>query len=399
MIVRVTGRPTDLFEQDVKWRTDEIRQHVGSRRILVLGGGGSIGSSTVGLISQFKPAALHVIDQNENALTELVRDLRSRREGLQVNDFVALPIDFASPIMRRFIESQAAYDIVLNFAALKHVRSEKDIFSLLQMFDTNLIKPLKCWEWLCRRGAPPQYFSVSTDKAAAPASLMGASKRLMENIMFSAAMSGSPRITSARFANVAFSSGSLLESFGRRFERLQPLVAPRQTYRFFVSLREAGQICTLAAMCGPDRHIVIPRLSPRTDTRRLEDIAVAFIEWKGFDPSIYDDEESARANLARDLARNRYPLLLTDLDTAGEKACEIFVASGEQMIECGMSSLLAVRHLPADERTLSDFIAKIRALTSEPSAGIEKRNLIELVSAVLPEFHHADSDKVLDQRM
>lgn len=399
MMVRVTGRPMDLFEQDLGWHTEEIQGRVAGRRVLVLGGAGSIGSSTVNLLSQFQPAALHVVDQNENALTELVRDLRSRREGLQVQDFLPLPLDFASAVMRRFLNSQPAYDVLLNFAALKHVRSEKDIFSLLQMFDTNLIKPLTCWEWLCERGPAPEYFSVSTDKAAAPASLMGASKRLMEKIMFSHAMAGGPRITSTRFANVAFSNGSLLESFTRRLDRRQPLVAPRETYRFFVSPREAGQICMLAAICGPDRHIVIPRLSPSTDTRRLEDIAVSFLQWKGFEPVVYDDEESARANLNRDLTRNRYPLLLTELDTAGEKACEIFVAKGEKTVEFGMSSLLAVRQTAVDDSAVSNFIAQISALVSDPFAAADKRQIIDLVSTVLPEFHHADSAKALDQRM
>ena len=394
-----TGRSSEMFEDDLRKSSGDIRDRIAGRRILVLGGAGSIGSSTVDMLSQFGPASIHVVDQNENALAELVRDLRSRPGGLQVADFQTLPIDCGSSVMNRFIASQAPYDVVLNFAALKHVRSEKDICSLLQMFDTNVLKPMKVWAWTQQRGPAPQYFSVSTDKAADPANLMGASKQLMERAMFSSSLAAAPRVTSSRFANVAFSSGSLLESFLRRLEKRQPLVSPRNTHRFFISLREAGQICLLAAVSGPDHHIVIPRLEAETDTRQLSEIAIAFLQWKGLEPEIYEDEEAARANVGRELLRNRYPLLLTELDTAGEKDSEIFVGRGEEAVEYGMASLLAVKPLPIDEGELFDFLKDIESLITDPHAAADKSRIVDLVSRVVPQFRHFASDKHLDQRM
>jgi FlaA1/EpsC-like NDP-sugar epimerase len=303
--------------------------------------------------------------------------------------------------MRRFLKDERPYDWVFNFAALKHVRSEKDISSVLQMFDTNLLKPLQCWRWVVEMGAPPSYFSVSTDKAADPVNLMGASKRLMEHMMFcpEGPMAAAKRATSSRFANVAFSNGSLLESFIRRFEKLQPLACPRDTNRFFISLREAGQICLLAAGCGPDRHIVVPRFEPQADARLIDKIAVAFLRYKGLEPQIYHDEQTARDSVRQDLLRNRYPLLLTDLDTQGEKSCEIFAGPAEELVEFGMKTVLGVRYRSVSSKLLAEFIREVATLIESPSTNLDKNHIIEMVSRVIPEFHHAESLQTLDQRM
>jgi FlaA1/EpsC-like NDP-sugar epimerase len=396
-----TGRSDDLFAEDLRCQSDKIRGQLEGRRILVLGGAGSIGASTVSLLADFDPACLHVVDHNENALAELVRDLRSRNGGLRVRDFRAVPIDFGSPIMLRFLKTEQPYDWLFNFAALKHVRSDKDVCSLLQMFDTNLLKPLACWRWLEDTSSTPNYFSVSTDKAAEPANLMGASKRLMEHVMFceQGLMSSAKRATSSRFANVAFSNGSLLESFVRRFEKRQPLAAPRNTSRYFISQREAGQICVLAATCGPHRHIMIPSLNPREDTKLLDEIAVAFLRQKGLEPQIYQQEETARASVSRDLVSNRYPLLLTDLDTEGEKSSETFADQEEEIVEIGMSRILAVRYRPVPAELLHNFLNVIRDFVSAPDQPVDKRSIIEAVAKVIPEFNYLQRPLTLDQRM
>jgi len=396
-----TGRFSSLFQKDWISRLHEVREKANCQRVLILGGAGSIGSSTVSVLSQFDLACLHVVDHNENALVELVRNLRSRPEALQIKDFRALPIDFGSPVMRRHLKIERAYDLIFNFAALKHVRSEKDICSILQMFDTNLVKPLKCWHWLQEVGSDASYFSVSTDKAAEPVNLMGASKRIMEHLMFceKGPMSSARRVTSSRFANVAFSNGSLLESFIQRFEKRQPIAAPVDTRRFFISLTEAGQICVLAAFCGPDRHVMIPRLNPRDDARKLEEIAASFLRSRGVEPRIYREEQAARNNVASDRLENRYPLLLTPLDTEGEKTCERFIGQDEEAVECDMSSILAVRYRPVAPEALADFIGFVESLVSNSNSVVDKRDIVAAVSRVVPEFNHLERRQNLDQRM
>ena len=397
----VTQRKEGLFREDVERRRAEITERIGGRRLLVIGGAGSIGSATVHALSEYPVAALHVIDQSENNLAELVRDLRSRRDGLTVADFRTLPLDFGSPLMQRFLREEEPYEYVLNFAAVKHVRSEKDSCSLLHMLDTNLVKLARLLGWLQEKGSTESYFCVSTDKAANPVNLMGASKRLMEHVIFSAdvAPDFDARVSSARFANVAFSDGSLLQSFLKRLEKRQPLAAPEQTRRFFISLREAGQICLLAAVCAPDRHLLIPRLDPAADLRELEAIAVAVLRHRGFDPRIYRDEEEARSNVESDVAAGCYPLLLTPLDTSGEKPYEEFVGDGEQSVEIGMLNLLGVPYRPAMQGKLLPTLAEIEKLVSQPGTPATKQQIVDTMSSVIAELRHVETGKSLDGRM
>jgi FlaA1/EpsC-like NDP-sugar epimerase len=392
-----TGRPSDLFEQDWRTRRSEIEAAISGRRLLVIGGAGSIGSATVKLIADFRPQALHVVDQNENNLAELVRDLRSREEGLDVRDFRTIPIDFGSPVMRRFVASESSYDLILNFAAIKHVRSEKDTCSVLQMLDTNVVKPARFLQWMRDRGADSAYFSISTDKAANPVNLMGASKRLMEHVLF-ADGHGSRRMSS-RFANVAFSDGSLLASFIKRLEKRQPIACPEETRRFFISMREAGEICVLAAACAPNRSIAIPRMDSEKDLRTLDQIAAMFLSLQGFEPRIYRDEQQARMKMGDDLRSGYYPLLLTALDTAGEKPYEEFVGDGEEGDEFGMSNLLAVRYAPVPADSVAKFVDEMEKLVADPNCNIEKRDLVRMMGVVVPELRHNEQRTHLDQRM
>lgn len=396
-----TGRDFDLFGPDIAARCDEIAGCVEGKRFLLIGGAGSIGSATLRVLLAFAPAAVHVVDQNENNLAELVRDLRSGPRGLSVPDFRCLPLDFGSPIMHRFLMAQPPYDGILNFAAIKHVRSEKDVCSILQMLDTNVLKTARLLRWLDGPLAPARFFCVSTDKAANPVNLMGASKRLMEDVIFSSKWETppGPRITSARFANVAFSEGSLLQSFQRRLEKRQPLAVPKDTRRYFISLGEAGQICLLALACAQSGHLLIPRLSQESDLRELEAIATAFLRQHDWEPKVYENEVAARANVTFDTENRNYPLLLTSLDTSGEKAFEEFIGEGESTVEVGLPSLVGIKARTVPSGILERFLDRIEAVSRDEALPAGREWLIKEMLSFLPAFRHHDSPKNLDDRM
>ena len=390
------GREGDLCADDIATHSREIRERIKRARILVVGGAGSIGAATLASIVAHAPAAVDVVDLDENGLAELVRDLRTRAEGLAVEDIRFLPLDCGGPLMQRLLVTAKPYDLVLNFAAIKHVRSEKDGLSLLQMLDTNLVKQRRFLGWLRRRARSARYFAVSTDKAANPSSMMGASKRVMEDVIFDGAAGGNA--ASARFANVAFSNGSLLQSWLIRLSKGQPMVAPRETRRYFVTLSEAGDICLLAACCAPGRHVVIPRLAPERHLRRLEDLAAEVCRFFGFEPAFFTDEAEARGSVPRELARGHYPILLTPLDTSGEKPYEEFVAEGESVVDIGMQSLLAVRHV-APRYDLAGLLDEIERLVSGSTLEVRKEDLVARFEGALGRFSHVETGRSLDRRV
>jgi FlaA1/EpsC-like NDP-sugar epimerase len=397
-----TGRSHSLFEADVAARRGDIVAALDGARVLVIGGAGSIGSSVVKLIAQENVAALHVVDISENSLVELVRDLRSSGTPIRARDLRALPLDYGSPVMHRFLLESAPYQHVMNFAALKHVRSEKDAYSVLQMLDNNVLKQARLLQWLHAIEPGTRCFSVSTDKAANPVNFMGATKRLMEHVMFSeaAAPRGRRIATSARFANVAFSDGSLLQGWMQRLAKRQPLAVPQETRRFFVSLAEAGELCLIAALLGDDGNIIIPRLDPSSDLHLLEDIAVAFLRLHQLRTMRYDDPESAIRAVGRDLERRGYPLLLTPLDTSGEKPFEEFVAAGETAVEKGFRSLLSIEYRGMrDPSPLVSTLDALRELVQRSTPPVSKEALVRLVGAVVDEFAHVETGRRLDERL
>ena len=395
-----TGHDGDRFFADVQGAAEVLRERLHGRRVLAIGAAGSIGAATIQALTKFRPATLHVVDQNENTLVELVRDLRSSSNEWHIDDFRTVPLDCGSPVMAAFMDAAGPYDYVLNFAALKHVRSEKDVFSLTQLLDTNLLKQARLLRWMAERGYQGRYFCVSTDKAANPVNLMGASKRLMEHLIFSRELNRDfqMEVTSARFANVAFSDGSLLAGFLQRLEKRQPLAVPRATRRYFVSLREAGHICLLAAVVGPAGHIMVPRLNAESDLKDLESIAAGVLTEFGLRARFYDEEQAAKERLASDLSEGAYPVLRTVLDTSGEKPFEEFVGVGETEREAGFRHLVAVPAAPVAVETLNTFLSRLEALASgrvRPS----KQEVVAWVSEVVPTFNHMESAKHLDQRM
>ncbi len=395
-----TNREFSLFAEDLTRCTPQIRDAVEGRRVLVIGGAGSIGTAAVRTLLPFTPAHLHIIDQDENGLAELVRDLRSGPAATGVPDLRTLPLDYGAPAMRRFVEDEPPYHLILNFAALKHVRSEKDIYSLTQLLDTNVVRQARFLDWIAKSGRETRYFSVSTDKAANPVNLMGVSKRVMEHVMFSGIrpLPTGSRVTSARFANVAFSAGSLLDSFLRRIARRQPLAVPRETFRYFVSTEEAGQICVIAATAVPNRHIAFPRLSAQHDLRRLDEIAAGVVERSGWTPTFVDDEDAARAAMERLTLSGRYPIMLTERDTSGEKPFEEFVARGEREVEIGFAKLAALSYQGVGKDALRECLSKVEALAAGERRAT-KREVIEWIRCVEGIFEHLDTGRNLDERM
>jgi FlaA1/EpsC-like NDP-sugar epimerase len=395
----VTRRKRLLFQSDLFSNAARITEKLCGRHILIVGGAGSIGAATTRLLVDYRPRAVHIVDQNENYLAELVRYLRSRPQGLPVDDFRALPVDYGSPIMDRFLrEAKHPYDIVMNFAALKHVRSEKDIYSILQMFDTNLVRHARFKRWLFENGHGSSYFVVSTDKAANPTSIMGATKRLMEDLTFGLWGGQATTTTSARFANVAFSNGSLLDSFLRRLVAGQPLAVPRETSRYFISETEAGQLCLIAALLVPDQHTAFPNLDPSKELQKLENIAVRLLEHFGLAPQFHEDDESARGSVKAAARVGRWPVILTRLDTSGEKPYEEFVGDGETAVDIGMTAIRAIRHVPS-RAVDRDLFERVARLVDDPQRTVEKSDIVNEIREALVKFGHVDTGRNLDQRI
>lgn len=387
-------RNGSLFRNDIIDNNFVINNIVSSSKFLIIGAAGSIGQAVTKEIFKLNPKKLHTIDISENNLTELVRDLRSTI-GYIDGEFKTFALDIGTSIYDAFIDSDGEYDFVLNLSALKHVRSEKDPFTLMRMIEVNILNTLKTIRQAKEKGAN-KYFCVSTDKAANPINMMGASKRIME--LFLMRESKEMTISTARFANVAFSDGSLLDSFKKRVEKRQPIVAPSDVKRYFVSKEESGQICLLSALLGENRDIYFPKLNPEEHLISFTSIAEQYLNGLGYEVHSCSDESEARV-LAKTLPDGgKWPCLFTTSDTTGEKDYEEFYMEGETLDMNRFQNLGVVKsELCYQEEILDYFLERVRKMKERGSW--KKSEIVQLFYEVLPEFVHEEKGKYLDSKM
>ncbi|HEX6180935.1 MAG TPA: polysaccharide biosynthesis protein, partial [Chitinophagaceae bacterium] len=341
----------------------------------------------------YKPGRLVVVDTNENGLTELVRDCRSRNDLELPKDFKSYPVNFGDPVFEKIFDQEGPFDIIANFAAHKHVRSEKDIYSIEAMIDNNVIKAKKLLDKLLKN--PPQhFFCVSTDKAANPVNIMGASKKLMEEVIL--AYSGDIKITTARFANVAFSNGSLLAGFIERLMKQQPFSCPSDVKRYFVSPTESGQICLLACMLGKSGEIIFPKLDPSKDLVSFKSIAINLLNQLGFEPVECETEQEAR-DMAANLSGKQYPVYFFESETSGEKLYEEFYTDNEDLDMERFHALGVIRNAERREKkTLDQTIDHLEKLFRQK---VSKEDVVRALNTLLPTFQHIETGLNLDQKM
>ena len=391
----VTKREKSMLMPDIEVNRDELRKRICGKSVLVIGGAGSIGSSFIKQILPFQPKVLVVVDINENALAELTRDLRST-EGMYIpQDYSPYPMDFDSPVFRKMLVKRGGFDIVANFSAHKHVRSEKDIFSVEALLQNNVLHAKKLLDLLV--DYPPEaYFCVSTDKAANPVSIMGASKRIMEDVIF--CYSDRFPVKTARFANVAFSNGSLPAGFLARIQRLQPLSAPLDVRRYFVSPEESGQICLLACILGNNREVFFPKLQ-EAQMMTFDAIGTALLEALGFGVLECSSDEEA-IDKAKELKNGSllFPVHYSLTDTSGEKTFEEFVTEDETADMDRLSALGVItgKAIPDKEKVNILFTELENAFTKDDTS---KEEIVSIMHAYLPRFSHIETGKTLDSKM
>jgi len=393
-ILKLIGRNKLLFSNDIGRSSKKLQYIVSNSTFLIIGGAGSIGQAVVKEIFKRKPEKLHVVDINENNLTELVRDIRSSF-GYIKGDFRTYALDVGSIEYDAFIQSDGKYDYVLNLSALKHVRSEEDPFTLMRMIDVNVFNTDKTIRQSIESGVK-KYFCVSTDKAANPINMMGASKRIME--MFLMRRSLDINISTARFANVAFSDGSLLHGFNQRIEKRQPIAAPSDIRRYFVTPQESGELCLMSCIFGENRDIFFPKLSEALHLMSFSDIAIKYLEDKGFEPYLCSTEDEAREMIKTLPEQGKWPCLFTTSDTTGEKDFEEFYTEKETLDMERFVNLGVIKNEPEyDENQLNNFESNISKLKS--SMKWNKKEIVGEFFKMIPEFDYHDNGKYLDGKM
>ena len=393
-ILNYLDRSESLFTKDIIENSSLLSQNIMDKKILVIGGAGTIGSSYIKAILKFKPSKLVVVDLNENGLTELVRDLRSTPEQFVPSDFYTYPLSFDSPAFLKLFKAHGHFHIVANFAAHKHVRSEKDIYSIEALLENNILKAKGLLDLLLQY-PPEHFFCVSTDKAANPVNIMGASKKMMEELIFS--YSKKFKVSTARFANVAFSNGSLLEGFLNRIEKEQPLACPSDVKRFFVSPQESGEICLLACILGATSEIFFPKMDMKKGLINFADILPKLLEQIGYKLFICKSEEEAKRNINL-LKEKKYPVYLFKTDTSGEKLYEEFYTDDESY-ELNTYNALGVisKKVKYSIIEFNQIIEDLKSLLLKEET--EKPDIISWLKKYIPEFEHIETDKKLDNKM
>ena len=394
-VLQLIGRTSPLFEADIRRYDGQLREVVAQSRFLVIGGAGSIGQAVVREIFKRSPRVLHVVDISENNMVELVRDVRSTL-GYIRGDFRTFAIDCGGLEFEALMASaEGEYDYVLNLSALKHVRSEKDPLTLMRLIEVNIFHTLKALRLGRERGAR-KYFCVSTDKAANPVNMMGASKRIME--MFLMRESLTMPVSTARFANVAFSDGSLLHGFNQRFAKHQPISAPNDVRRYFVTPQESGELCLMSCLLGESRDVFFPKLSEQLHLTTFSDIACRYLEQLGFTPYACASEDEARDRAVELIAKKQWPCYFFASDTTGEKDFEEFFTDKEVLDMTRFQNLGIIKNPAAfDVATLQKFEDRISSLRG--AKRWSKDELVDLFNEVLPGFNHKETGKYLDAKM
>ena len=393
-ILDFIGRNENLFSSDMKRFDEELKDFVSSSSFLVIGGAGSIGQAVVKGIFIRNPRKLHVVDINENNLTELVRDIRSSF-GYIDGEFNTFSLDIGSIEYDAFINSDGKYDYVLNLSALKHVRSEKDPYTLMRMVNTNILNTNKTIAHSIENGTK-KYFCVSTDKASNPVNMMGASKRIMEMYLMRSSLE--INISTARFANVAFSDGSLLHSFNQRVEKLQPIAAPNDVRRYFITGRESGELCLMSCIFGENRDIFFPKLREDLHLISFADIATKFLLSRGYEPYLCESEDQARQLIKSLPQQGKWPCLYKGSSTTGEKAFEEFYTSEENLDMERFINLGVIKNKPKfNEHNLDAFESSMLDLQGKKVWN--KNQIVEQFFKMIPDFNYDDLGEYLDGKM
>lgn len=388
------GRNRELFDNDILSKSQAIRDIVSNNKFLVIGGAGSIGNAVTQEIFKRDPKLLHVVDISENNMVELVRNIRSSA-GYGSGELKTFAVDCGDIEFEALIENEGPYDYVFNLSALKHVRSEKDPYTLMRMIMVNVFNTLKTLR-IAKDMDAKKYFCVSTDKAANPVNMMGASKRIMEKFLMRESLT--QEISMARFANVAFSDGSLLHGFNQRFAKKQPFSAPNDVRRYFVTPQESGELCLLSGLLGNNRDIFFPKLSEKLHLITFSEIAVRYLREKGYEPYECQSENEARNKAEELIANKHWPCYFFKSDTTGEKDFEEFFTENEDIDMERFEAVGVVRNQPEfDEVKLDEFMNGIKALRKKGTWN--KEDILKLYYSILPDFLHKETGKYLDQKM